>query len=46
MTTKTEARVIGYVELPGTLHIESSRLPLDRTTVLYLEVVTDWAKTL
>lgn len=46
MTTKTEARVIGYVELPGTLHIESSRLPSDRRTILYLEVVTEWTKTL
>jgi GNAT superfamily N-acetyltransferase len=37
-------RALGYVERPGTLHIESSRLPSDRTSDVYVEIVTDWTK--
>lgn len=39
-------RSLGYAELPQSLHIESLRLPSDRATVVYLEIVSQWAKTL
>ena len=37
-------RSLGYVEIPGTLHVESSRLPPDRAEV-FLEILTIWTKT-
>lgn len=39
-------RSLGYVERPGSLHIEASRLPSDRTDAVYLEILTIWTKTL
>lgn len=39
-------RSLGYVELPGTLHIWSVPTPSDRPTGLFLGVVTMWTKTL
>lgn len=39
-------RSLGYVELPGTLHIWSVPTPSDRPTGQFLGVVTIWTKTL
>jgi GNAT superfamily N-acetyltransferase len=39
-------RALGYAEVPDTLHVESLRLPSDQTTGIYLEIVSDWTKTL
>lgn len=37
-------RSLGFVEVPGSLYIESSILPGHRDRSLYLEILTDWVK--
>jgi GNAT superfamily N-acetyltransferase len=35
---------LGFAEVPGSLHIESSRFPGDRTSSFSLEILTIWEK--
>jgi ribosomal protein S18 acetylase RimI-like enzyme len=37
-------RSLGFVELPGSLYIESSILPGHREQGIYIEILTDWVK--
>jgi GNAT superfamily N-acetyltransferase len=37
-------RLLGFVEVPGSLYIESSILPGHRDQCIYIEILTDWVK--
>jgi GNAT superfamily N-acetyltransferase len=37
-------RSLGFVEVPGSLYIESSILPGHRDQCIYIEILTDWVK--